>query len=119
MAKSSAVPVQHQCKLHTVIPDYDLFKANMKFSKPMISRQNDDNLQTRKKGFKKDLPALPPHKVFHWPLNFGKNYQLISKTLAQTVLVNKLNSIYYVSNLIFKDHFKIGLSFFPLCFIVL
>ena len=57
-------------------------------------------------------------KQLHWPLNFGKNYQLISKTLAQTVLVNKLNSIYYVSNLTFKDHFKIGLSFFPLCFIV-
>lgn len=55
----------------------------------------------------------------HWPLNFGKNYQLISKTLAQTVLVNKLNSIYYVSNLILKDNFKIGLSFFSLFFIVL
>ena len=60
--------VQHQCKLHIVILDYDWLKDKRKFSKTMISRKMMtkkfvQKLQMRKNGFKKDLRALSQLRI--------------------------------------------------------
>ena len=72
--------VQFKCNTsanytHITILDCDLLKENRKFSKPMISHKMMTISYCRnfekvfwneiKNGFKKDLLALPPRKLFH------------------------------------------------------
>ena len=66
--------MQHQCKLHIVILEYDLLKDNEKFSKPVISSKTmKKNLygklwktfsRMRKNRFKKYIQALTPRELF-------------------------------------------------------
>ena len=73
---NSGEKVQHQCKLHIVILDYDLHKDNEKFCRPMISsckamtkilyRNSEKSLLERDKNcFKEHPSALFPCDFFH------------------------------------------------------
>ena len=81
LAKSSAVQAQHAAKSGTPVQitrrnsvDYDWLKYDINFSNPRISREMMSKFcaetlkkvfLNEKKEFKKDLPALPPRKLFH------------------------------------------------------
>ena len=109
--------VQHRCKLHIIILDYDLQKDNEKFCRPVISCKAMTRIlanfvrklwqrfsRMRKNGFKKHLPALfrarnffmfvlliSNHTVFL--VQFGINYNLWVFQKAEIVLAEAARAI--------------------------